>query len=103
MKTNSGMASSVEFVTTPNSRCGKRLNSSVPKPRKPNTKPEIASVSATGIPAISRTKNDASIRTASISIENIMLSAAPDELLIASDSDCMKNSAKPIGISALTT
>ena len=33
MNTNSGIASSVEFVTTPKMRCGSRLNSSVPKPR----------------------------------------------------------------------
>ena len=67
MNTNSGIASSVAFVTTPKMRCGSRLNSVVPKPRKPKKNPEIASVMATGIPAISRTKNDTSIRTARIS------------------------------------
>ena len=34
---------------------------------QPNTKPDVASVSATGTPASSRTKNDSSIRTASTS------------------------------------
>ncbi|MNC93475.1 hypothetical protein D3C83_101090 [compost metagenome] len=49
-------------------RAGTRLKSPVPKPRKPNTKPVVASVSATGTPAISSAKNATSIRVARISV-----------------------------------
>ena len=103
MNTNSGIASSVEFVTTPNRRCGRRLNSSVPKPRKPNTKPEIAKRQRNRNSSQQQGEKRRQHQDGEHFHRKHHALRSAIELLIASDSDCMKNNAKPIGISDLTT
>src|SRR5215216_2195406 len=65
-------------------RLGSRLNSSGPKPMYPNTRPAVASVSATGMPPSSNTKNATSISSASNSLNGMR----PPPCEIAADALC---------------